>query len=148
MIYPSIGFAPPPNADMPERVQKLYLEAARISAMSPRAAAALLRLAVQVLCEELGEKERNINDAIAALVKRGLHPTVQQSLDIVRVTGNGYVHPGKIDTDDAGVVAGLFDCLNLIVDYMISMPKKTKAMYDMLPEDKKAQIMQRDCKQV
>lgn len=72
MYYPDTGNAPFPNPEMPESVKKLYNEAASVQMKSPRGAAALLRLGIQVLCKELGETGKNINDDIASLVKKGL----------------------------------------------------------------------------
>lgn len=106
MYYPDTGTAPFPNIEMPDIVLSLYNEAASIAAKSPRGAAALLRLAIQVLCKELGEKGTNINDDIKNLVAKGLPEIVQQSLDIVRVTGNNAVHPEQIDTDNPVVGCG------------------------------------------
>ncbi|QDV14040.1 hypothetical protein CA51_39330 [Rosistilla oblonga] len=144
LIYPNHGTAPPPNPDMPEPVTKCYQEAAGICSVSPRGAAALLRLALQVLCGELGEKGKNINDDIAALVKRGLPPQVQQSLDIVRVTGNSAVHPGQIDTDSQDAVTTLFTLLNVVVDYMITLPKQISDTYGKLPQPARDAIAKRD----
>src|SRR5688500_11799543 len=124
MYYPDSGNAPFPNPEMPESVKKFYLEASSIHMKSPRGAAALLRLGIQVLCKELGEKGEKINSDIASLVKKGLPEIVQQSLDIVRVTGNDAVHPGQIDTDNAETVAQLFELTNVIIEYMIALPKK------------------------
>lgn len=53
-VYPEIA-ATEPNADMPNSVKLLYDEAVLIYNKSPRAACALLRLAVERLCNELGE---------------------------------------------------------------------------------------------
>src|SRR5690554_5373063 len=64
MLFPENGQAPFPNPEMPESVRKLYLEAASISNKSPKGAAALLRLSIQLLCKELGEKGENINNDI------------------------------------------------------------------------------------
>lgn len=144
MIYPDRGNGPPPNQEMPPAVRKLYDEASSIMGKSPRGAAALLRLAVQVLCEELGEPGKDINDDIGALVKKGLPKTVQQSLDIVRVTGNNAVHPGQIDTDDEAVVGNLFSLLNVIVEYMISLPNRVGTIYSQLPQGSRDQIDKRD----
>lgn len=82
MVFPDRGNVPPPNPDLPDSVVRVYEEAARISSKSPRGAAALLRLAVHILCKELGEKGKNINEDIASLVRKGLPERVQQSLDI------------------------------------------------------------------
>ena len=144
MYYPETGSAPFPNSEMPESVKKIYLEAASITSKSPKGAAALLRLAIQILCKELGEKGENINTDIKEMVKKGLPTIVQQSLDIVRVTGNDAVHPGQIDTDDIYIVNRLFELINVIVEYMIALPKKVSGIYETLPESKKEGIEKRD----
>jgi len=144
MYYPDNGNAPFPNPDMPIAVKAIYQEAASIQQKSPRGAAALLRLAIQLLCKELGEPGKNINSDIANLVKKGLPPIVQQSLDILRVTGNDAVHPGQIDTEDPDVVANLFKLLNLVVDYMITLPNQVSGIYNTLPTDKLDGIKGRD----
>ena len=110
----------------------------------PRGAAALLRLAIQKLCADLGEKGKNINADIASLVAKGLPATVQQALDVVRVTGNNAVHPGQIITDEAGVAEALFPLVNIIVEYMISIPSRVNSLYENLPEGAKAAIAKRD----
>lgn len=144
MYYPDTGSSPFPNSEMPPQVKKLYLEAASIQSKSPRGAAALLRLGIQLLCKELGEKGHDINTDIANLVKKGLPEIVQQSLDIVRVTGNDAVHPGQIDTDDPETVAKLFELINIIVEYMIALPSQVSGLYASLPPNKLQAINDRD----
>jgi hypothetical protein len=144
MYFPTSGNSPFPNPEMPENVKKLYLEASSIATKSPRGATALLRLSIQILCKELGEKGGNINNDIKELVKKGLPEIVQKSLDIVRVTGNDAVHPGQIDTDDIIVLNRMFDLINVIVEYMIALPKKVSGIYDTLPDDKLKGIEIRD----
>ena len=146
MCFPDTGNAPFPNPEMPDSVLKLYTEAASISHKSPRGAAALLRLSIQILCKELGESGKDINSDIGNLVKKGLPVIVQQSLDIVRVTGNEAVHPGQIDTDDPNTVGQLFNLVNIIIEYMIALPKKVSGLYTGLPTDKVKGIDKRDSK--
>ena len=86
----------------------------------------------------------NINTDIGNLVKKGLPEIVQQSLDIVRVTGNDAVHPGQIDTDNPETVAQLFELTNVIIEYMIALPKKVSGIYSSLPSQKIEGIKQRD----
>ncbi|TGK24956.1 DUF4145 domain-containing protein [Leptospira stimsonii] len=144
--FPGTGDTRPPNPAMPDSVLKIYTEASSISGKSPRGAAALLRLSIQVLCKELGESGKNINEDIASLVKKGLPELVQQSLDIVRVIGNDAVHPGQIDTDDEKTVSMLFDLINIIIEYMIALPNKIGGIYSSLPADKLDGIKKRDKK--
>jgi len=105
----------------------------------------LLRLVVQKLCRELGEKGRSINEDIGALVSKGLRPAVQKALDIVRVIGNDAVHPGQIDLrDDPGMAQALFGLVNVIVEQMITTPAQIAAIYEALPPEKLEQIKRRD----
>ncbi|SDF23849.1 protein of unknown function [Ulvibacter litoralis] len=146
MIYPQVGNAPFPNTEMPKSVKKIYLEAASISNNSPRGAAALLRLSLQILCKELGESGKNIDSDIKSLVQNGLPLIVQQSLDSVRVIGNDAVHPGQIDTDDIVVVNKLFGLINVIVEYLIALPNQVSGIYSTLPANKIEGIQNRDKK--
>lgn len=145
MISPQFENDIRPNADMPEEIKLDFLEAARILSVSPRGSAALLRLCVQKLCKFLGQKGKNINDDIAALVKSGLDERIQKALDIVRVIGNEAVHPGQIDLRDNQEIAGkLFKLVNLVADVMISQPKAVDDLFQSLPEAKRSEILRRD----
>ena len=144
-VYPDI-VAEEANPDMPESVKQLYNEAGLIYNKSPRAACALLRLAIDRLCNELGETDRDINKNIGALVKNGLPETVQKALDVVRVVGNKAVHPGQIafDVDDKATATMLMRLLNIIVERMITEPKEIGSLYQGLPESVRVSIEKRD----
>jgi len=145
MIYPSCATAPLPNPDLPDEIKADYEEARSIVSLSPRGAAALLRLAIQKLCKHLGEKGENINTDIANLVKKGLPAKVQKALDIVRVVGNNAVHPGQIDLkDNVEIAEKLFDLVNLIAEVMITQPKHVDELYESLPQSQKEAIRKRD----
>ena len=144
-VYPNI-VAEKANSDMPNSVKQLYEEAGLIYNESPRAACALLRLAIDRLCNELGETDRDINKNIGALVEKGLPRTIQQALDIVRVVGNKAVHPGQIafDVDDQNTALMLMKLVNMITERMISEPKEINTMFKQLPESIKTSIANRD----
>jgi hypothetical protein len=145
MLSPSNGNAPLPNDDLPEDIKNDYEEARGIVALSPRGAAALLRLAIQKLCAHLGERGRSIDDDIAALVKKGLPPRVQPALDAVRVVGNEAVHPCTISLqDNPEIAASLFGLVNFIAEKMITEPKEIDALYASLPAAKRDAIVKRD----
>jgi hypothetical protein len=147
LVHPVRGDAPLPNPDLPDDVRLDFDEAGRILRLSPRGAAALLRLAIQKLCAFLGEKGKHIDTDIASLVKKGLDPRIQQALDVVRVIGNNAVHPGQVDLrDDVGTAEKLFDLVNIIADAMISQPKRIAEMFDGLPQGAREAIAKRDGK--
>lgn len=145
MIVPSEAPVPPPHADLPETCIEDYNEARDIVARSARAAAALLRLTIQKLLSELGEKGKNINEDIGSLVSKGLPVEVQQALDYCRVIGNNAVHPGEIEiSDDPNIAHSLFEMINFIVEVQISQPKKVSNLYKILPEGALKAVEKRD----
>jgi len=148
LIYPvSESAIPPPGPanDMPPEIAEDFNEARSVFGSSPRASAALLRLAIQKLCKYLGQSGKNMNDDIAELVKAGLPVKIQQSLDIVRVIGNNAVHPGEIDLrDNQDTVLALFNIVNFIVEEMITRPREIEDIYNKLPDGARKQIEKRD----
>ena len=147
LLFPRTKTGVQPNPDLPEDIVRDFEEAREIADASPRGAAALLRLCIQKLCIYLKEKGKNLDDDIGSLVKKGLDPLIQQSLDVVRVIGNEAVHPGVIDlNDDRDTAIQLFTLVNSIAEQMISHPKAVKALYEKLPEAKRKAIEQRDGK--
>jgi len=145
MIIPSEAPVPPPHLDMPDSVIGEYQEARSIFSRSPRAAIALLRLAIQKLMPELGEKGENINADIKSLVAKGLPVQVQQAFDFCRVVGNNAVHPGEINLNDTPEMGQhLFSMLNFIVEDRITRPKQIAELYSKLPEPARAAVQRRD----
>lgn len=145
LVFPQSGKAPPANPDLSDDIRRDYEEASSILDRSPRGAAALLRLAIQKLCKELGLPGNNLNEDIGTLVTQGLHQQVQKALDAVRVIGNNSVHPGEMDLrDDRSTAVSLFELLNLIAEKMLSEPKRINEVYDNLPEGARNAIEDRD----
>lgn len=143
---PQRAFAIQPNPDLPDDVRVDFMEAASIAHVSPRSAAALLRLAIEKICRHLG-KTGTIDQMIGSLVADGLHTKLQKALDVVRVVGNESVHPGQMNiADDAGTVQTLFRLVNLIAETMITEPKRIDAIYDTLPSGKLEGIEARNAK--
>lgn len=145
MLVPDGNGAPLPHSDLSPTIASDFEEARSVLQRSPRSATALLRLALQKLCKELGEEGKNINDDIASLVQKGLPIQVQQALDIIRVIGNEQVHPGQLDVrDNPDIAAELFQLINFIVEDRITRPKAIQALYERLPAKKLEGIEQRD----
>lgn len=147
LIYPFTGTAPLPNPDTPEDVRIDYEEARNIVSLSPRGAAAILRLAIQKLCIHLGGKGENLNTDIGKLVANGLPEKLQKALDSVRVIGNNAVHPGQIDlSDDIETAQKLFVFINIICENQITQQKLIDTFYESIPENLKEAINRRDGK--
>lgn len=149
LVHPENYEAPLASPDMPNSLLKDFNEARAIFNNSPRGSAALLRLCIQKLCIELGEKGDNLNHDIGKLVKKGLPTEVQQALDSIRVIGNESVHPGQIDlNDDRETAEGLFELVNFIIEKMITEKKQISSIYEKIPENKRKQIEKRDQKSI
>lgn len=148
MIYPLSTTAEPANVYMPEEVRKIYDEAAIISELSPRSAAALLRLALQILLQEIGGKGKKIDDDIADLLQsHTISPQVQKACDILRVIGNNAVHPGQIDiNDNPETVKSLFSLLNIIVYETVQKKAEIDKLYNGLPDGALQAIERRNSK--
>ncbi len=144
-IFPITTSDIKPHEDLPPSLRDDFEEATAVLDLSPRSSAALLRLCIQKLMPELGQKGKDLNADIGALVAKGLDPDVQKALDVVRVIGNNAVHPGQIDLkDDKGTAVTLFQLLDLIIARCITAPKKLNEMYANLPPGALEAIEKRD----
>ena len=124
LLWPQRPDAPRALRDMPATVRADFDEALAVFERSPRAAAALLRLALRRLCRELGLPGRRIDDDLAALLRAGLPEPVVVSLREARAAGADAVPPGLLDERDGREVAlALFTALNRIVDRLIVQPR-------------------------
>ena len=138
MIFPDTIGVEMPNEDLPPDIKADYMEAASVLQKSPRAAAALLRLALQKLCKHLGGKGKKIQEDIDLLVENGLPKGVLEAMDSVRIIGNEALHPGQIDIrDDTGTAATLFRLINFAADKTLTDPKQLQEFYATLPDSKK-----------
>lgn len=147
LVYPAQITVEDPNDDMPDEVKKLYRESAQILSISPRAAAALLRLGLQILLGAVGGDGKNINDDIKKIVALGVEPETQRALDILRVFGNNGAHPEKIKLDeDPGLVHKMYGLMNYITDRLITQKNQINELFEGLPEGIKDQIKSRDSK--
>ena len=145
MMWPADVTAPLAHPDLYPDLQADFEEARSISRASPRGAAALLRLVIEKLARELGAQGDTIDRMIGDLVSKGLPVQVQQALDTVRVIGNNAVHAGKMDQADVEATANqLFALVNIIVEQLVTQPKKIAELFGALPEGARNGIERRD----
>ena len=149
MVFPTIKIGPPPDKDMPEILKVDYEEARSVANISPRAAAALLRLCIQNLCIHLvpeNMKEKSINDMIGYLVEKKLVGEKEQKmLDSVRVIGNNAVHPSKLEIADfPETVNLLFYIVTKLIYSCITEPAEINSLYASLPPNSLEGIKIRD----
>lgn len=145
IIFPRSTSVEVPNEDLTEEIKVLYNEAATILNDSPRAAAALLRLSLQLLLKEVGGKGRNIDVDIKVIVANGIDPQIQKAMDIVRIFGNNGAHPGEIQLkEDPTLVKKMFELINFIATKMITSKREIDDLFESLPEGAKVAINRRD----
>jgi hypothetical protein len=141
LIFPNECVAPLAEDDMPEGIKIDFEEARLVFNHSPRAAAALLRLCVQKLCQELLGKKGDIHKQIGELVEKGLPPRVLKAFDTIRIFGNESVHPGTLNLNDTPEVAlALFTLLNMAVRHCITEEKELETIRALTPENKRRDI--------
>lgn len=145
IIHPRKTAVELPNDDLSAEIKELYNEAALVLNDSPRAAAALLRLALQLLLASLGGKGKSIDTDIKYIVAGGVDPQVQKAMDIVRVFGNNGAHPGEIQLNEGpDLVKSMFELINFIASKMITSKREIDDLFESLPGGAKEAIEKRD----
>ncbi|MCA8834723.1 MAG: DUF4145 domain-containing protein [Proteobacteria bacterium] len=140
IIDPFASDAPQADSGMPDSVKEIFDEARKVHEDSPRAAAALLRVALEELTTHLGETDGTLNARIRKLREKGLSPQAIKNLDTVRITANeGGAHSGQIDltgADGKDIVNKLFGLVNHIVKTTITEPAEFEKIAQALPAEK------------
>lgn len=149
LIWPLNTGIEAPIDEMPEDIKDLYNEASSIIELSPKGSCAILRLALQKLCNRLvgQDEKKRIDGAIKKLVASGLPSTLQKAMDTVRIVGDEAVHPGEINLDDNKELAiAMFRLINIIIEKIVVEPKEINDLYNLMPDNKLQGIENRDKK--
>lgn len=136
--YPSESSAPRPESDMPAKIKEDYSEARAIADESPRAAAALLRLATKQLLESIDAEGESPYGMLGTLAEEGvIDERVQHAYNSLRVYGDESVHPATVNvSDDDETAIKLFELLNYIVRRTITDDEFVESMYSSIPDSK------------
>ena len=147
VIFPMTRLGPPPNCDMPPEVLELYNEAQSIASLSPRAAVALIRKAVEELLQYLDGlyTHGSLDRQITKLERFGLAPELIQTMHALRLVGNDALHAGTIDFTGQDQVSGvsaamLLDLLNIVTTQTITQWRQIREAIGTLPQEIQAKI--------
>ncbi|WP_234508620.1 MULTISPECIES: DUF4145 domain-containing protein [Thermus] len=135
MLYPQTGEAPPPHPDVPPAIRELYEEARGVLPASPRASAALLRVALEGLLEEAGYEKGSLADRLKRAHEEGkLNAKIYELAEVLRLAGNAAAHyelwkidPSK-EQEDREMILALFEFLNEVTEELIAKPKRLEEM--------------------
>ncbi|PEA97929.1 hypothetical protein CON66_00105 [Bacillus cereus] len=146
-VYPSNSSDyPQPHEDMPDHIRKTFKEAGSVMHLSLGSSAALSRLTLENLLKHLGYEKGSLNDKIGKVISEGkVSAHVGRMLDIIRTYGNSGAHSGIINLDENPEIPKfLLELINLVVEHMITLPKKVDTMFDAIPPGIRAGIEKRD----
>lgn len=141
MLIPRKMTVPDPSDDVPDNVKAIYIEAGKVLRDSPRASGALMRIALELLLQKINNNSLGLNDNVNKLIESKIPEELIKALTILRVNGNDIMHTGEIIIfEKREDVIYLFDLFNMIVDELITRPKKLNEAYNKIPESKRKQI--------
>jgi hypothetical protein len=132
LVWPRCTGGSEPKLHALPEMRREYVKASQTLEASPRGAIALLRLAIEKLCKELGESGESPNDDVALFVREDVDARVQKVLDAVRIIEGNAGRPGGDDQATAETLSGL---VNLICEKMIMEPRHLQAVYTKLREN-------------
>ena len=143
LLYPA-PLGVDPCEDMPESIRGIFVEAQRITHLSPRSACALLRVCLERLCDAIAEmKHLDGYRRDAWLWKKiealELRPEIKAIFDMVKDVGNSSAHgdnkASEIDftsRDSVEVALKTADVINALVRFLITpmtYPEKMRAYF-------------------
>lgn len=137
LAYPQARVRIPPADGLEDAEVKLYLEAAGIVPVSPRAACALVRVLLEALLkrhlDQAGHatKDKRLVDLIdLAVAELDLSQTLKTGLTAIRKRGNTAVHDPYGLTDDTRTedLPWLFQAVDDLVDDLHVKPQKWAGM--------------------
>jgi hypothetical protein len=119
----------PPN-DLDDDLKDIYIQASKVSSISPVAGCALFRLCMEKVFERHANysgKEKALGKKIEEMYKdKKIEDDLYKALVSVKIFGNRAIHDGTIsllDSDDHEIAKNLASLINLIVFKLITIKK-------------------------
>ena len=94
-----------------------------------------MRLALEQLLQNINNNKLKLYENVNNLIASNIPEPLIKALTILRVNGNDIMHTGEIKIfENNQDVLYLFHLFNMIVEELITRPKKVKELYDKIPE--------------
>lgn len=145
LMYPAgLNSAPPPSEDMPKTAKLLYVEAAEVVGISPRAGTALARATLEVLLKELDPTPARNLAARIERIEAAVSSSLAQMLTIIRHSGNMALHVREqdddlmvlvLDPEQEEIVSWFFVAINDLVDELITRPARVAELFEKVPKE-------------
>jgi hypothetical protein len=144
LVWPRREGCPESKLHAPPNVRRESEEASQTLEASPRGAAALLRIAIEKLCKELGVSGESLKDDIVFFVREDVDARVQKVLDAAQIIESNAMRPGQIDLgEDRATAETLSGLVNLICEKMIMEPRHLQEVYTKVREGARTAMEQR-----
>ncbi|HEY7317728.1 MAG TPA: DUF4145 domain-containing protein [Candidatus Binatia bacterium] len=135
LVWPRSASDPEPKLHASPAIQRNDEGGSQTLDASPRGATALLRLAIEKVCKELGEAGERTKDVLESFVQEDVDARVQKVLEAMRIIESNAVPPAQIGVgDNRAIGETLSGLVYLICEKMIIEPKHLQAMYTKLRE--------------
>ena len=119
---------------VPDAVQEIYTEAARIKNLAPSAYATQVRRALEAVCDERGAKRGTLQHRLESLVQMGeLPPTLAQLTQVLRFLGNAGAHEVEQGLK-AWHADAIQDFFQVVLEYVYVAPYKLAEFQKRLAE--------------
>lgn len=139
IIYPKTSTAPIVEEDFPSEIQAIIEEARLVYEASPRAALALLRVALEHICANQGFAKGYLKKRLENLIKdKQLSIEAVEGLTIIKALGDDSVHAIPIIEGDTKELATFaFNLVANIGDTLYTQPNRRKSLLDQLKDGKR-----------
>jgi hypothetical protein len=110
------------HESVPERVAKIYKEAARIKNLAPNAFAVQIRRALEAVCEDRGAQKEILQKQLKELAEKGEIPSKLAELtDVLRLVGNIGAHASDEEVKSWQVYA-IDEFFRAVIEYVYVAP--------------------------
>jgi len=129
LVYPHAGEL---HKSVPQRIAKIYKEAARIKKFAPNAFSVQIRRALEALCEDRGAQKAVLQKQLKELADKGEIPSKLAELtDVLRLVGNIGAHAAEDEVKPWQVFA-IDEFFRAVVEYVYVAPGKLEEYKDSL----------------